>query len=270
MAKLVDQNGRECSRCGTYKPWSGYVKDKHSSTGYSSACYACKREAHAQWVEKNKAYVVEKQAREYAADPEKFRARARRSAAAKRASIGREAYNEAQIAYRLSNYDAYAARRDAYREANADKIKLNGKRHRLENPDLYAAYDAEKRAKRAKRVCAWADLEAIRCVYSMARMWSDMLGIKCHVDHVIPLLGKTVSGLHSESNLMVTPGDLNLRKSNKFCHEDLYDSTGRCLPSKVLLHSSLKAMLDERMLRQRGPSVEFGEHLRRVKSAVCG
>ena len=77
------------------------------------------------------------------------------------------------------------------------------------NPSIVNFYTAKRRSGKAKRTPAWADPEAIKFFYECCPKGF-------HVDHIIPLHGKLISGLHVENNLQWLPADKNLLKSNKF------------------------------------------------------
>lgn len=65
-----------------------------------------------------------------------------------------------------------------------------------------------------KAVPSWHDNKKTEQVYAYARFLRDA-GIDCHVDHIVPLRGKNVCGLHVHNNLRIVMADKNMKKSNK-------------------------------------------------------
>jgi 5-methylcytosine-specific restriction endonuclease McrA len=62
---------------------------------------------------------------------------------------------------------------------------------------------------------SWADVDRIREVYALTATKTRITGIKHHVDHIIPLNGKHVCGLHVHENLQILTKEENLSKGNK-------------------------------------------------------
>jgi len=62
---------------------------------------------------------------------------------------------------------------------------------------------------------AWANLFFMREIYDLASLRTKATGIPWEVDHVVPLRGHGVCGLHLEGNLRVVTKSVNREKSSK-------------------------------------------------------
>lgn len=95
-------------------------------------------------------------------------------------------------------------------------------KNRVANREWYRNNRGKNRAKtvqyklaKINRTPPWADLDAIRAI-SVECARRRAAGENVVVDHIVPLRGKYVSGLHVHQNLRIIPHDENARKGNKF------------------------------------------------------
>lgn len=103
-----------------------------------------------------------------------------------------------------------------WKVSNPEKVKETGRREYARNPHRYRQKSAAKIERLRMSTPAWADKRAIESVYAAARRISNGSGIAHHVDHIVPLFGRNVCGLHVEGNLQILSAELNRRKSNHF------------------------------------------------------
>jgi len=99
----------------------------------------------------------------------------------------------------------------------SDMMRDRSRKYYASDPAKYAARAAASRAERLKRVPDWLTDEQrseIRDFYVEAKQ-NGM-----HVDHIVPLRGKMVSGLHVPWNLQLLTPEENQRKNNSFLTEN--------------------------------------------------
>lgn len=112
----------------------------------------------------------------------------------------------------------------AYYEANKEKVLKRHAVWRGENKEAQKKYDTLWRqknrgkarakvrnyqARKLKAMPAWAEVELIKQFYKNCPEGYE-------VDHIVPLQGKNVCGLHVLANLQYLPRTENRKKSNKF------------------------------------------------------
>ncbi len=102
------------------------------------------------------------------------------------------------------------------REEHKDVIRVQKKNEYERHKPAYIARGAKRKAVQLNATPPWADQQAIAKFYEKCARITAETGVEHHVDHVIPLQGKNVCGLHVHTNLQILPATENLRKSNRF------------------------------------------------------
>lgn len=99
-----------------------------------------------------------------------------------------------------------------------EKRKQYEKNWRTENSDKHCAKETKRRASKLKATPSWLSKEQLKQIeieYSLSKWCSEVTGVTYHVDHIVPLKGKLVCGLHVPWNLQVIPASVNLSKGNR-------------------------------------------------------
>lgn len=191
---------KQCTKCGETKPLDKFSADKSKQDGLHTQCKSCRSAADRLNYAK-KAEQIKQRVKEYRlADPERKRRMDAESYA--RNKDKRTAYHKERYARHSERIKAKTA---AYFQANKEKLR-----------PYFAQAQCKRRATKRNATPVWADHNVILFFFVTRQYLTQETGFEWHVDHVVPLQGRYVCGLHVHNNLRVVPATDNLRKSNSF------------------------------------------------------
>jgi len=185
-----------CKKCGVDKALTEYYSKKIAYDGKTPRCKECIKANQTKYRKENKETVQASQLRFRQENKEKVR------------KWGQEYY--------IKNKERIRDYHLEYVTANRQELYQKNREWKKKNRGACNAAEARRRAQKIQATPAWADQAAIKSLYEEAKRLQDLLGIEFHIDHVLPLQGELVCGLHVETNLQVVPATLNMKKSNKF------------------------------------------------------
>lgn len=205
-----------CKKCNIGKELNSFSKQSSNKTGYRSSCKDCCREANRIYDKKNAKIVKSKKHIRYLKNQEKEINKSKL-----RYSNNKEKFKiRSSIIYKINPEKSKEYCRK-YRSLNRDKCINTARKYRLVNRSRLNEWHASRRAQKLKATPKWLTndhLIKIKILYNFSTTIQKLTNIKYHVDHIIPLRGKTVCGLHVPWNLRVVTAEENLKKNNKLVY----------------------------------------------------
>jgi len=172
---------KQCRKCEQYKNIADFGPLKVAKDGLKYYCRTCEYENNRAWKANN---------------PESY---ARYS---KKAS--RKKY--------LKNKETIIKKTSEWAQKNKEKRRIIVMKSQKKNAHTHAANESKRRAIKLNATPKWLTKEDFQQIKEFYKNTPQGY----HVDHIIPLKGKEVRGLHVLWNLQYLPALENIKKSNKF------------------------------------------------------
>lgn len=187
-----------CPECGLEKPLELFPKNRRNKDGYHSSCKSCHTARTKARYKEKRQEILEAHKKYYETHKEE-----------------KKRYDKK---YYLKNKEKKHKDNKRWNDRNRDYLNTWISDWKKDNPDKVREYSAKRRSKKLEALPSWLtqeQLSQISLTYQLAKKLELLTGETHHVDHIIPLQGKDVCGLHVPWNLQAIPASVNLRKSNK-------------------------------------------------------
>lgn len=208
---------KTCSDCGAAKPFSEFHKEK-SKDGFKRRCKPCQRVFLQNYRDTHKDVISATQARYVERNREAVRERGKQWAKDNR-HVGK-AWRDRNLEKARESTRKYMAAHPhvkmAWRSKHSALVRTIKSAWKQRNPHKVAADTRKRQAAQLRATPTWADHKAIEQYYLIAAYLTAELGTPFHVDHVVPLQGETVCGLHAHTNVSIALGAWNCSKSNRY------------------------------------------------------
>ena len=171
---------KTCTKCCENKPFSSFHRQARGFGGVKSICKVCIKE----YGQKTKV-----------------------------------ASNRRSSKWKASNRDHIATYNKKYRSENSELVRLANKSWRDSNRPHKTALEGKRRANKRNATPAWltkGQEDDIKAMYALAKKFEKLCNVEYHVDHIVPLAGKDICGLHVPWNLQLLPASINLAKGNRY------------------------------------------------------
>jgi len=187
-----------CSKCNIEKSFESFSKSSGTNDGLQYKCKHCCKILSLERYKVKKVEMLAKNKQYREANKQKI-----------------SAYSKTR---RETDTEIVKAVKKKYRDSNRCELNAKSRKYKAENLHKVSAWASKRRANKLQATPPWLTLQdyaQIEDLYLCARMFKLYTGQEYHVDHIIPLQGKIVCGLHVPWNLQVIPAKENLNKSNK-------------------------------------------------------
>jgi len=173
-------DNKTCSKCNCFKPASSFSKKKANKDGLQRSCKDCTKSYLKSYYQKNKE-SMDARSKEYVAK------------------------HREKVAKYKKDYD----------QENKESLNKQKRKWASKNRGYYNYKSNERRCNKLSATPPWSDLNRIKTIYTTCQNITKVTGKEHHVDHIIPLKGKDICGLHVWWNLRIVPAKINLSKGNK-------------------------------------------------------